>query len=64
MKTSIDKQGFTEVKRKVRVESKNWIFDISECKVTGNLTINKVDGIDGDSSISVKPRYANEVDLK
>jgi hypothetical protein len=64
MKVKHDRKHSFEQAKKVRVETENWIFDLSECKVTGNLIINKVDGVGGESKMSIFSRYSNEIEVK
>lgn len=46
-------------KDRIRVELSNGErFDITECKATGHMIINKID-----ENISVYPRYANQIEI-
>jgi len=48
--------------KKVRVETKDFIFDVSVCKATGKLVVNKVESPD-DGPLMVFPRYSNEIEI-
>lgn len=62
MKVNIDRRGNDEGK-KVRIETKKIILDITECRATGRIVISKVDG-DKKSALTVFPRYSNEIDIE
>jgi hypothetical protein len=63
MKVNIDRETTLKVKRRIRVETDNYIFELRECKVTGELIINKVDGVDN-GKLFIFPRYSNEINIK
>lgn len=63
MKIIMDRKGEYSAKR-VRIETGDFVFDLNICKITGNLVVNKVDGIDGDNKISIYSRYSNEIELR
>ena len=52
-----------EVKRHVRIETDDFIFDLKICPVTKHLIINKVDGIE-DGKINIFPKTSNEIEIK
>jgi hypothetical protein len=49
--------------RKIRIETEDYIFDLSVCPVTKNLIINKVDGIK-DGNLNVLPKCSNVIEVK
>ena len=63
MKVKLDRNICSVDASKVRVETENLILHISECKSTGRIIINKVDGAKS-SALCVFPRYSNEIDVE
>lgn len=48
--------------KNVRIETSDFIYNFSICPFTGNLVVNKVDGL-VDNKIVVLPRYTNEIEF-
>ena len=55
-------KGNPENTTKIKIETNDIYFEITQCFATGNIIINKT-SVNKTSSLSVLPRYSNEIEI-
>jgi hypothetical protein len=61
MKIKLNRDKIIEKVRRVRIETADFIFDLSINEINGKLNINKVDG--QETSISLNPCVSNVIEI-
>ncbi len=63
MIVKVDNNDSIGAVKKVRIETANFTIRINVCNITGNLIINKTEGVE-DGKMFVFPRASNEIEVK